>query len=644
LWFLLPSLEDTSNLLMKRHLLHFVLAALPLFSAAQKTGIHSYSIDLTTVVEDRVKVTVDASVAGLGETKNSYYAYHFPATIPGTYATLDYGRFIRDFKAFDPAGNAIKVKKSGNTYRIYGKPSRLEYWADDTFDAKIRKNKVFEPAGTNNQERRNFLLNHAGYFGFFEGLEELPVSLEILKSPTLYGISAMESYSYGNTQVFNARNYHHFLDCPVMVSKPDTTSFKLGGAKVTISVFTENGRALSDDIYGAVETSMQAIEQFLDGNLPVDNYAFIFYIKDYTEFEPLFSGREIKIGTIIKALRQLSGKGFGALEHGNSSVYYLPDFGGTSVLDDMADVCIHEFFHILTPLGLHSEEIGDFNYIEPEMSQHLWLYEGITEYFAGISQVKGGVITKDEYVRSLLRQKLVTSEKFPNHKMSFTQMSENVLEKPYKKQYLQVYQRGAVLGALLDIRIMELTGGKMNLRDVILALRDRYGAEASFKDEEIIAEFVALVHPDLQRFFDRYITGKEDLPLQEYLAKVGIDYDRSYVGPMVVDPLADNDIKTKRMRGTNQMLVKKVGKNEFLGLQAGDKVALTNAITQTPYGGLQEGTVVPVEVVRGDKELEIPYTVRYEKGAKGHFIRFQRNPEAKAQTLQDLWLGEGPLR
>ena len=74
-------------------------------------------------------------------------------------------------KPMEQMEKGLKVKSKGNTFRIYGKPEHLEYWADDTFDARIRKNKVFEPAGTNNQERANFLLNAAGYFGFFEGQE-----------------------------------------------------------------------------------------------------------------------------------------------------------------------------------------------------------------------------------------------------------------------------------------------------------------------------------------------------------------------------------------------------------------------------------------------------------------------------------------
>ncbi|MCO4791885.1 MAG: hypothetical protein KC437_07515, partial [Flavobacteriales bacterium] len=163
---------------MKIKLLLLALLA-ALYVTGQNKGVHSYAIDLTHVVEDRVKVTIDASLAQLSNPKDNQYKFHFPATIPGTYATLDYGRFIQDFKAYNTGGQPLKVKHKGNTFTIYGKPERIEYWADDTFDARIRKNKVFEPAGTNNQERTNFLLNAAGYFGFFEGKEALPVALEI---------------------------------------------------------------------------------------------------------------------------------------------------------------------------------------------------------------------------------------------------------------------------------------------------------------------------------------------------------------------------------------------------------------------------------------------------------------------------------
>jgi len=613
------------------------LFILPLFSFAQKTGAHVYTLDLVNVVDDRVRVTVDATKMNFGDYVSGV-EFNFPATIPGTYATLDYGRFIKDFKAFGAEGKSLKVKKKGNTYAIKGEPKKIEYWVDDSFDAKVRKNKIFEPAGTNNQEGRNFLINAAGYLGFFKGAEEMPITLEVIKSPTLYGLSAMGGYSYGNTQNFFAKDYHQLLDCPIMFAKPDTTSFKLGDTKVTIGVFSESGRELSADIYEQVKLSMGAIESFLHGDLPVKNYAFLFYIKDYSEFQGLVEGTEIKVGTIIKAIRELAGQGFGALEHGNSSVYYLPDFGNDMVLDQMADVCIHEFFHILTPLGLHSEEIGNFNYIDPQMSKHLWLYEGITEYFAGISQVKGGVITRDEYIRSVLRQKIVTADRYPTEKMPFTEMSENVLHKPYKKQYMQVYQRGALMGALLDIRIMELTQGEKDLLDVVLELRDNYGPDKSFKDDVFIEEFVALVHPDLQQFFDDYVSGTKPLPISEYLAKVGVLYDRSYVGPLVVDPLKDYGIKYRRIRGTNTLVIKKIGKENPLQLEEGDIIELYSDELQNEFGGPEAGTIIDLKITRGAKNLVIPYAITYKEGSKGHFMRMSRESSASQEELLELWL------
>ncbi|MBK6507405.1 MAG: hypothetical protein IPG02_17575 [Ignavibacteria bacterium] len=39
-------------------------------------------------------------------------------------------------------------------------------------------------------------------------------------------------------------------------------------------------------------------------------------------------------------------------------------------------------------MNLHAEEIGNFDYNNPVMSKHLWLYEGTTEYFADYIQLK----------------------------------------------------------------------------------------------------------------------------------------------------------------------------------------------------------------------------------------------------------------
>jgi predicted metalloprotease with PDZ domain len=60
----------------------------------------------------------------------------------------------------------------------------------------------------------------------------------------------------------------------------------------------------------------------------------------------------------------------------------------------MKDVVSHEFFHIVTPLTIHSKEIHYFDYNSPKMS-NLWMYEGVTEYFAIFSNQSSLILKKN---------------------------------------------------------------------------------------------------------------------------------------------------------------------------------------------------------------------------------------------------------
>jgi predicted metalloprotease with PDZ domain len=87
----------------------------------------------------------------------------------------------------------------------------------------------------------------------------------------------------------------------------------------------------------------------------------------------------------LSSLTEEDAKGFGALEHPTATTVVLPEvMPKEELVKSMMDVVSHEFFHIVTPLSIHSKEIQDFDYNDPKMSQHLWMYEGVTEYFANL--------------------------------------------------------------------------------------------------------------------------------------------------------------------------------------------------------------------------------------------------------------------
>jgi predicted metalloprotease with PDZ domain len=500
-------------------------------------------------------------------------------------------------------------------------------------DKKVKKNPIFSPAATNFVEGKNFIFNNGGIFGFFDGEEADPIEIKITKPAGLYAATSLPLRDGNETQqTFLAKSYHQLIDCPMMFSEPDTAQFYVGKTKVTISVYDVNGVPRAKHFYEVLKRDMAAVEAFLP-DLPVDNYTFLIYVDDFEEIGNAMTG---KMGLIqkVKLALKLKNIGLGALEHGNSSTYYLADFGSgladvkeVSLDSQLSDAAIHEFMHILTPLGLHSERIGNFNYTNPLMSKHLWLYEGVTEYFANLIKYKGGVISPDEYLKEM-ESKLGKGLDFPVTEMSFSEMSERVLEEKYHKHYDQVYMRGAVLGMLLDAEIQRLTLGKKSLINVLLTLNSRYGEDKSFKEETFISELVNEVHPDLQNFFTLYVEGKNQWKPNDQLNYLGIKYHDTLQEPGMLSPFnkKDNDItmKTNGLLGLEGQVVK-TGPNEWAGLKAGDIINLNDYRKAVEPNGqkLKEGEIAKLKVKRNNEFITLDLVVKYGLKEKKNVLRWE---------------------
>jgi predicted metalloprotease with PDZ domain len=186
----------------------------------------------------------------------------------------------------------------------------------------------------------------------------------------------------------------------------------------------------------------------------------------------------------------------------------------------MKDVVSHEFFHIVTPLTIHSNEIQYFDYNAPKMSQHLWMYEGVTEYFANLFQINQGLIDEAEFYSRMAEK--IEQAKTLDDTMPFTTMSANVLKSPYKEQYLNVYQKGALIGMCIDIIIREKSNGERGILNLMQQLSKEYGVHKAFKDEELFAKITALTYPEVGNFLSTYVSGATPIPYAIFLAKVGV--------------------------------------------------------------------------------------------------------------------------
>ncbi|MDX5438081.1 MAG: peptidase M61, partial [Pontibacter sp.] len=290
---------------------------------------------------------------------------------------------------------------------------------------------------------------------------------------------------------------------PIMYSRPDTASFRTGNTTVSVAVHSENGVVKADSVREMIKPLALALTNFF-GGMPVDRYQFIMYFP--------------QMGGPSKVTRY---GGYGALEHSYSSMYFLPEQTGDDLRSMVLDVASHEFLHILTPLNIHSEEIEYFDFKDPKLSQHLWLYEGVTEYFSHLVQLHEGLKTYDAFQEEMMEKMRSASE---HENVSFTEMSRRIIEPKYQDMYVNVYQKGALLGFLLDIRLRELSKGEMGLRELMLDLSKEYGPNKPFKDDELIDVIVAKTYPELRQFFDDYVVGNKPLPYQEYYNKIGWNF------------------------------------------------------------------------------------------------------------------------
>ena len=195
-------------------------------------------------------------------------------------------------------------------------------------------------------------------------------------------------------------------------------------------------------------------------------------------------------------------------------------FSEEMLAKSMIDIVAHEFFHILTPLSVHSEDIHYFDYDKPTFSKHLWMYEGVVEYFAQHFQVNKNLIDKEEFYEVIM-DKIRLSNRYDDF-MSFTKMSENVLDEPYASNYYNVYQKGALIGMCLDIIIRSESNGEKGILWLMKQLSDKYGKQKPFKDDLLFDEIISLTYPSVKLFFENHVQGNIPINYSDFFEKVGL--------------------------------------------------------------------------------------------------------------------------
>lgn len=594
------------------------------------------TLDLTKVINDKAPVTINP-----GRFTAETVTYRLPRVVQGTYSVSDFGKYIDDFKAVDYKGNDLPVVKTDtNTWTISNATNldKVMYNVNDTFDMETQGGGIglevpFSPAGTN-IETTNYVLNLHGFIGYFDSLKAAQYNLDVTAPKTILKTSALQEIGAklnddgdSMTSTYFATRYFDITDNPMFYGALDVEEFEVGDIKIILSVYSPNNVHSAKKIKAVVKKMMLAQKSYLGNVNTTPRYDIYLYLSEGKAESP---------------------KGFGALEHHTSTVVVLPEsMPDEALAESMIDVVSHEFFHIVTPLSVHSEDVHYFDYNQPTFSKHLWMYEGVTEYFATLFQVNQGLVTEDEFYTKIMGK--IKSAALMDDSMSFTEMSENILDQPYAPQYVNVYSKGALIGMCIDILLREESNGNRGILSLMKELSLKYGKNKPFVDDNLIAEITEMTYPSVGEFLNTHVVGGTPINYNDFFAKAGLT-------------LAEAKVKTNYVQNNGAIIItpnretmtfsfsEGVANNSFWtenGVLPGDLIkaidgkALTFANAEevlTEVFMWQPGRNVDVRIDRKGKEIVVKtkLTQSYTTGSK--LVVDPINTTDKQNALREAWL------
>jgi predicted metalloprotease with PDZ domain len=593
------------------------------------------ALDLTAVVDDRVPVTINP-----GRFTTETVTYRLPRVVQGTYSVSDFGKYVEDMTALDYKGNELDVTKvDENTWTIADatKLDKLTYYVNDTFDIEstggIGGENPFSPAGTNIEED-NYVLNLHGFIGYFDSLKNNQYALDVTAPATFVRTSALEDRGMKSspdgksiTSSYFAQRYFEITDNPMMYGKLDVEEFMVGDIKIVLSVFSPNKVHTAASQKETVYKMMQAQKNYLGDINSTARYDIYLYLSDGSDTAP---------------------KGMGALEHHTSTVVVLPESSSKEGLAaSIIDVVAHEFFHIVTPLSVHSEDVHYFDYNQPTFSKHLWMYEGVTEYFAQHFQVYEGLVEPADFYNTMMTK--INTSKNLDDAMSFTIMSENVLEQPYASNYYNVYMKGALIGMCIDILMRKESDGNRSMLSLMKELSAKYGKDKPFEDDKLIAEITEMTYPSIGEFLRTHVEGDVPINYNEFFEMVGLTLGESEVPTNYIFAGGQNIIFDGDQEKGTIFFSPMVSKNSFWsseGVQPGDVIKkvngteLTLANAQQVIGGMfgwQEGMEYSLDLERNGEAVVLKGTLGKATAISESLIEDENATEAQ-KAVRQAWL------
>ena len=436
-----------------------------------------------------------------------------PNWMPGYYQIMDYSKAVEDILAKDENGKNIPIERTNdNTWMINGIKNK-----SFVISYTIRTNRQF--VANSYVDSTHAYIVPENTFLYVDGFLQIPVSVKVIINPEWEKIATGLEPIAGRSDEFSASDFDILYDCPILIGNlEELPSFKVNGIEHRFTGYKIGNfdrELFIENLKKVVQAAVNII-----GEIPYQQYTFIGI-----------------------------GPGRGGIEHFNNTTISFNGNGLNSpdAINRMMNFIAHEYFHHYNVKRIRPFELGPFDYDKGNRTNLLWVSEGLTVYYEYLI-VKRAKLIDAKTLFSNFDANLNAVENDPGRfYQSLSQASYRTWEDgPFGShrgetdKSISYYDKGPLIGLLLDFEIRNATKNIKSLDDVMRMLYWKYYKEEhrGFTDAEFQQACELVAGISLNNLFEYVYTTKE-LDYAKYLAYAGLKIDKQII---------DSNDKTKKQK------------------------------------------------------------------------------------------------
>ena len=454
------------------------------------------------------------------------------------YQVRDFAQYVNWVRAKDRSGNALEVNEiHQGLWRIHGAAAGVlvdyQIYLDSPgpFGAQLNPHHAF--------------LNLAQVLMYETDARNAPLEVHFSRVPAEWHIVSPLKSQDG---AFFAENYDRLVDSPIEMGTFQESDFDEAGGHFRVIIDADPADYDAAKIDAELHKIAAAAISWMNDR-PFDTYTFIYHFP--------------------------RGPAGGGMEHAYSTAIDISADQIKAGMDALTAVTAHEFFHLWNVKRIRPQTLEPIDYTKENYTRALWFSEGVTSTAEGIIRLRAGQIDERQYLNEL--GGLITElQRRPAH---LTQSAEDSSLDAWLEGFgyyrhpersISYYNKGELLGIMLDLAVRDASHGQASLREVLQWMNTNYAKKGKFFDDSngVRQAAEAVSHADLAWFFSKYVSGTEEIPWDDFLRSVGLRVEA------VSNTVADAGFMASRnFDGPMSVVAVSAGSDaEHAGLQVGDTI------------------------------------------------------------------------